>query len=252
MSADLTVVAVRYCADVPAMATFLEKLGLTPRLSSESGGFVTLNAGDGLVMLHSASEALSGMPAGSAELAFEAVDLDAAEQLLAPLEPVRWDESYGQHLGFRDPRGDGIWVIESQRDLYGYRAHDAAPNDLNLLAIRFTQDMAAEAQFYRQFGYEVRGPMSEHFTPLAGTGAAHGVIGLHPPNPALATGPQSPDNPVGPPAVITLSFETHEPLDDLQRRLNAVGIDARPMGGPAPHLCVDDPEGNEIELHIAP
>ena len=124
---DFTVVAVRYCADVPAVAAFYETLGLSRRISTPTDGFVTLVAGDGLVMLHSAGDAQTGVPAGLVELSLEVSDLDAAADRLTELglEPVRWDESYGQHLGIRDPHGDGIWINEVQRDLYGYREHDA-------------------------------------------------------------------------------------------------------------------------------
>jgi hypothetical protein len=252
MTATITVLAVRYCADVPGMTTFFETLGLTRVLSSEHGHWTQLRAGDGLVMLHAAGNAHTGMPVGTAELSFEVDDLAAAEAVLAPLDPISWDESYGRHLGIRDPHGDGIWINERQHDLYGFRRHEGGRNDLNLLAVRFSEDFAADAAFYAQLGYEARPSATDDFSPLEGRGAAHGVVGLHPPNPGWRSGPNSPDNPVSPPAVISLSFETHENQAALLARLLAAGVTAEPVGGPAPHVHVTDPEGADIEIHIAP
>ena len=248
----ITVLGVRYCADVPAMLGFFRTLGLTPMLASASGNWVQLRAGDGLVMLHAARDAHTHMPPGSAELSFEVDDLDAAADRLTPLDPIRWDESYGRHLGIRDPHGDGIWINERQHDLYGFRAYDEGGNDLNLLAVRFSDDFATDAAFYAGLGFRARAGANDDFSPLAGSGDAHGVVGLHPPNPAWRAGPMSPDNPMAPPAVISLSFETHENQAALLARLRAAGVSADPVGGPAPHVLVLDPEGAPIEIHIAP
>jgi hypothetical protein len=251
---DFTVLAVRYCADVPAVAAFYETLGLSRRVSTPTDGFVALVAGDGLVMLHSAGNAQTGVSAGLVELSLEVSDLDAAADRLIELglEPVRWDESYGQHLGIRDPHGDGIWINEVQRDLYGYREHHASPNDLNLLAIRYTDDFAADSAFYGPLGFASRTNASEHFTPLEGHPPAHGVIGLHPHGASTPSGPHAPDNPVAPPLLVEVSFETHEPLDRLADRLRALGITSQLEGGPAPNVRVTDPEEVEVEIHIAP
>jgi hypothetical protein len=251
---DFTVLAVRYCADVPLIAAFFETIGLTRRISTRGDGFVELVAGDGVLMLHSAGNALTAMPPGSAELSLEVTDLDATADYLAALglDPVRWDESYGEHLGIRDPHGEGIWITEVQRDLYGYQAHDVRPNDLNLMAIRYSTDFAVDAAFFDPLGFRARPSASGHFTPLEGAAPARGVIGLHPPAGDTKPTPLSPDNPVAPPLSIELSFETREPLADLEARLGALGIDARFEDGPAPDVRVIDPEGVESEIHIRP
>lgn len=250
---NFTVTAVRYCADVPTVATFFETIGLTRRISSRTEGFVELVAGDGVLMLHAAGNAQSAMPPGSAELSFEVADLDETAGYLTGLglDPVRWDESYGEHLGIRDPRGEGIWITEVQRDLYGYRAHRATPNDLNLMAIRYSTDFGTDAAFYGQLGFDARPGASEHFTPLEGE-PPRGVLGLHPPTAEIDPRPLSTDNPMAPPLSVDLSFETHEPLLDLEARLHALGIGARFVDGPAPNVRVVDPEGVESEIHIRP
>ncbi len=251
---DFTVLAVRYCADVPATAAFYETLGLTRRVSTPGDTFVSLLAGDGLLMLHPAGSADTGVAPGLAELSLEVSDLDGTAAALrdAGIHAVRWDESYGRHLGIRDPRGDGIWINEVQRDLYGYRGHDAAPNDMNLLAVRFSADFAADAAFYAGLGFAARPGASEHWTPLEARPPARGVIGLHPPGGELPAGPHSPDNPVAPPALVDVSLETHEPLDAVRARLQRAGLAAGLEGGPAPNVQVRDPEGVAVEIHVRP
>jgi catechol 2,3-dioxygenase-like lactoylglutathione lyase family enzyme len=251
---DFTVLAVRYCTDVPATVAFYETLGLTRRVSTAGDGFVSLIAGDGLLMLHPAATAITGVAPGWAALSLEVSHLDAAADALqaAGIDAVRWDESYGRHLGIRDPRGDGIWITETQHDLYGYRGHAAAANDMNLLAVRFSTDFAADAAFFSRFGFAPRPGASEHWTALEGLAPARGVIGLHPPGDALPAGPLAPDDPVAPAALVDVSFETHEPLDAVQARLSAAGIDTEFEAGPAPNVAVRDPEGSIVEIHIRP
>ena len=248
----MRVVAVRYTDDVARLAGFLETLGLSRRTTAHSGGFVDLLAGRGIVMVHAAASSNSHVPAGGAELCLETDDLDlaAAELAAAGIEAVRWDESYGEHLGIRDPRGDGIWVNAAMTDFYGYDRHDPRPNDLALVAIRFSSDFAADAGFYAGLGFATRAGSNEHWTSLASPG---GVIGLHPPAGTVPQGPVSADNPAAPPALATLSFETHEPLAELRDRLQAKGIAATlTPEGPAPRVTVVDPDGVEIEIHVAP
>jgi hypothetical protein len=139
------------------------------------------------------------------------------------------------------------------RDLYGYRKHEPRPNDMNLIAVRFSETFALDTAFYARLGFSPRPAASQHWTALELVGTGAGVIGLHPPNGALPVGPHSPENPAAPPALIDLSFETHEPLADLVRRLSATGLPAELVGdGPAPHVDVTDPEGVQIQIHVAP
>ena len=252
---DFTVVAVRYSDDVPRMARFLDAVGLSRRISSSDERFVDFVAGNALVMLHNAADGFTHIAAGGTELAVEVSDLDATVAFLRRqgFDPLEWDESYGRHAAIRDPRGDGIWITERMRDLYGYRREEPQPNDVNLVAVRFSATFAADSAFFARLGFSPRPGASKHWTALELGGTGAGVIGLHPADGALPVGPYSPDNPAAPPALIDLGFETHEPLVDLAARLRSSGLPADLVGdGPAPHVDVTDSEGLRIQIHVAP
>jgi hypothetical protein len=252
---DFTAVAVRYSDDVPRMARFLDALGLSRRISSADDRFVDFVAGNALVMLHNAADGFTHIEPGGTELSVEVSDLDETVTFLRRqgFDPLEWDESYGRHAAIRDPRGDGIWITERMRDLYGYRRNEPRPNDMNLVAVRFSQTFAADTAFFARLGFAPRPGASEHWAALELVGTGAGVIGLHPPDRALPHGPHSPDNPAAPPALIDMSFETHEPLVDLAGRLRAPGLPAELVDdGPAPHVAVTDPEGVQIQIHVAP
>lgn len=251
---DFTVVAVRYCSDVPTMARFLETLGPSTRISNDDGTVAEMVAGHALVMLRPAAEGRSHVGPGGTELSIEVSDLDQTIAFLRRqrLDPLEWDGPDGRHAAIRDPRGDGIRITERMRDSDGYRQHDPRPNDMNLIAIRFSERFTADTAFYAQLGFAPRPGASPHWTFLELLGSGAGVIGLHPPNGELAHGPYSPDNPAAPPALVDLGFETHEPLPDLRARLTGAGVDGETVGGPAPYVEVTDPEGIRIQIHIAP
>jgi hypothetical protein len=252
---DFTVVAVRYSDDVPRMARFLDAIGLSRRISSTDDRFVDFVAGNALVMLHDAADGFTHVASGGTELCGEVSDLDETVAFLRRqgFDPLEWDESYGRHAAIRDPRGDGIWITERMRDFYGYQRHDPQPNDMNLVAVRFSATFAADTAFFARLGFSPRPGATEHWTALELVGTGAGVIGLHPAAGPLPVGPHSPDNPAAPPALIDLGFETHEPLIDLTARLRSTGLPAElVVGGPAPHVDVIDPEGLQIQIHDAP
>ena len=61
-----------------------------------------------MLIVHAASSSTNHVPPGGAELSFETDDLDSTASHLAgadPVisEPIRWDESCGEHLAIRDP-----------------------------------------------------------------------------------------------------------------------------------------------------
>ena len=253
---DFTVVAVRYSDDVARMARFLDTLGLGRRISSADERFVDFVAGSALVMLHTAADALTHIASGGTELSVEVSSLDDTVSFLRRLgfDPLEWDESYGRHAAIRDAHGDGIWINERMRDLYGYHDHKPEANDMNLIAVRFSETFAADAAFYARLGFAARPGANELWTALELVGTGAGVIGLHPTDGGtLPAGPHSPDNPAAPPALVELSFETHEPLTELVARLDSAGLGSELVAdGQAPHVVVSDPEGIEIQIHVAP
>jgi hypothetical protein len=251
---DFTVAAVRHSSDVPAMAQFLQALGLSRRTSTSDDGFVDLVAGNALVLLHAADTGQTHIAPGGTELAIEVSDLDETVTFLRRhgFDPLEWDESYGRHAAIRDPRGDGIWITERMRDFYGYRHHDPHPNDMNLIAVRLSATCAADAAFFARLGFAARPGASAHWTALELVGTGAGVIGLHRPEGNPPVGPSSPDNPAAPPALVELGFETHESLIGLRDRLAVAGVASDVVDGPAAHVEVTDPDGMPIQVHVAP
>ncbi|MET9272607.1 VOC family protein [Kribbella sp. NPDC003557] len=122
----------RFTTDVEAMRAFLETLGLRSRIESERGGWVDMLAGSGMVALHDAASSSTGGRPGQTTLSFEA---DKIDELKGRLEQVGFvdatvfDEAYGRVLSVTAPDGVVIWVDERTDDLYGYRLHDARPDE---------------------------------------------------------------------------------------------------------------------------
>jgi hypothetical protein len=128
---DILIRPLRFTADVPAMRTFLETLGLRSRIESERGGWVDMIGGWGMVALHDSAHTASGAQAGETTLSFEADDIDELKDRLIAAgyqDATIWDEAYGRVLSVT-PSGDvQIWFDERTKDLYGYKLHDAHPD----------------------------------------------------------------------------------------------------------------------------
>ena len=121
----------RFTADVEAMRTFLETLGLRSRIESERGGWVDMLAGRGMVALHDAASSSTGGRPGQTTLSFEADAIDELEDRLEQVgfvDATVFDEAYGRVLSVTAPDGVVIWVDERSDDLYGYKLHDAHPD----------------------------------------------------------------------------------------------------------------------------
>jgi hypothetical protein len=122
----------RFTADVEAMRAFLERLGLRSRIESERGGWVDMLTGRGMVALHDAASSSTGGQPGQTTLSFEADKLDELKDRLEQVgfvDATVFDEAYGRVLSVSGPEGVVIWVDERSDDLYGYKLHDAAPDD---------------------------------------------------------------------------------------------------------------------------
>jgi hypothetical protein len=122
----------RFTDDVDAMRRFLEGLGLRSRIESERGGWVDMLAGRGMVALHDAASSSTGGQAGQTSLSFEAEKIDELVERLEHAgfgDATSFDEAYGRVLSVTGPDGVVIWVDERAEDMYGYKVHDADPDE---------------------------------------------------------------------------------------------------------------------------
>jgi hypothetical protein len=129
---EVVIRPLRFTADVDAMRAFLETLGLRSRIESERGGWVDMPAGRGMVALHDAASSATGGQPGQTNLSFEADKIDELKDRLEYAgfsDATVFDEAYGRVLSVTAPDGVVIWVDERSEDLYGYKVHDARPDD---------------------------------------------------------------------------------------------------------------------------
>jgi hypothetical protein len=122
----------RFTADVQAMRKFLETLGLRSRVESERGGWVDMVAGQGMAALHDSAISNTGGRSGETRLSFEADDIDELAQRLQEAgydDATVWDEAYGRVLSVTGPGNTTIQVDQRSDDLYGYKLHDARPDE---------------------------------------------------------------------------------------------------------------------------
>lgn len=107
-----------YTPDVAGAAAVLSRIGLEPRISSDTATWIDLVApGGGLAAAHAAEEP-------SVQVSFEHPDVGALGRRArtAGLDATVVDESYGQSLRIPDPDDpvSEVWVNQTQTDLYGY------------------------------------------------------------------------------------------------------------------------------------
>ncbi|NIK60321.1 VOC family protein [Kribbella shirazensis] len=129
---DVVIRPLRFTADVEAMRAFLETLGLRSRIESERGGWVDMVTGDGMVALHDAASSSTGGQPGQTSLSFEADKLDEVKDRLEQAgftDATVFDEAYGRVLSVTGPDDVVIWIDERTEDLYGYKLHDANPDE---------------------------------------------------------------------------------------------------------------------------
>ncbi|TCO51760.1 hypothetical protein EV646_101754 [Kribbella antiqua] len=148
----------RFTDDTAAMRSFLETLGLRPRITSESGVWVELVAGSGMIALHDAERSDSKAPHGQTNLAFEAEDVDALKETLESAgydDATVFDEAFGRVLSLTGPDGQKIWIDERSKDLYGYQSHDSQPDQRWSVTPQLTViDQAAWERFLETLGVE--------------------------------------------------------------------------------------------------
>jgi PAS domain-containing protein len=204
----------RFTADVGAMRAFLETLGLRSRIESERGGWVDMLTGGGMVALHDASSSSTGGQPGQTTLSFEADRIDELRDRLEQVgfvDATVFDEAYGRVLSVTGPDAVVIWVDERSEDMYGYKVHDARPDDRWSVTPYLT---GAEEPAWNRFfeGIGVQTPV--RFGPADGTFA------------------------------VRLDLSTTEDLDDVQRRLDAYQVTRTATG-----VEIVDPDGQLVVVH---
>ena len=248
--AGVVVRPVRFTDDVAAMRSFLEALGLAPRVESDRGGWVDMVAGAGMVAVHEAATSDTGGVPGQTRLSFEADDHDLLADRLGRYgfsEVAVHDENYGRVLVVTDPVGDDLLVDERSEDLYGYRLHelDRADRALSVLPVRFTEQPSPYAASLAAFG--LTGEADGDGALFAAGGGDHGYVGVQPEpvdGPALIAGP----------GACRLDFRAAADLAQVADRLRVAGHGELTLTttGSGTVLDVTDPDGQLVRVHQAP
>lgn len=213
---DVVIRPLRFTNDVQAMRSFLETLGLRSRIESESGVWVDMVAGRGMIALHDAARSDTGGVPGQTRLAFEADEIDELRDRLdiAGFEEASvFDEAFGRVLTAKAPDGSRLWIDERSADLYGYKLHDAHPD------ARWS------------------------VTPLLGVADQAGwervLDALGGDNPELVSFRRAAE------LDVRIELTTTESLDDVAQRLAAAGYQTEPATG---GLSVVDPDGQTVRV----
>lgn len=235
----LTVAAIRYTDNLPAMRGFLEVLGLSPVVVS--AGWIDLHAGAGRVWLHAASNADSPSAPGQTNLCFESTDLRA---LAEHLGTTYVDETFGTSLMITDPLGDEVQINSVHTDTYGYETRSPHPDGAtSVVAVRFTDPAGPYVRFLETLGLRPsNGAAGVGYAPFSvGTGS----VGLHVPDGRMLTGTSG--------ALVSLSLTTAHDLESVAKTLQDHGhADARVVQTATLRLIqVTDPDGQPIEIHSA-
>lgn len=243
-----TVFPLRFSLDPPAMAAFLQTLGLSQIIGQPQGSYAVMAAASGRVQLH----ADSGPRAGRTDFGFEVADARAAADRLRELglDVTVWDEAYGQHVGIRDYRGGGVTLSEEMTDAYGYQrtAQPRDPADIDVTAVYYTVAFGAARSWFERFGFRSEHPEAIAYDPLR-AGERAGVIGLHAVDTDPPLGSADADDPMAPSAAaIHLGFETGQGLPALTERLRQAGYSDARIAEDSSHLTVTDPDGCSIEV----
>ncbi|WP_040162842.1 glyoxalase/bleomycin resistance/dioxygenase family protein [Microbacterium gorillae] len=243
----LTVQAIRFTTDVPAMRTFLERLGLVAVITAsdpetDADTWAVMRSGSGDVLLHALATATSPAVAGQTELSLETDDLDALADRFG-LTPI--DESYGRMVQLTDPLGDEVWVNGAQTDFYGYATADASPDPaVSVAPVRFTDPSGAYGAFLERLGMTAAEGGDEWFRSFR---ADRGSVGLHVARPGEFEQFLRGDHG----ARVHLTLSTTQDLHALADRLRADGIDVRVDESFGTMLELTDPDGCPLQIHPA-
>jgi hypothetical protein len=220
MSNQVVLRPLRFTADVPAMRRFLETLGLKSRVESEHGGWVDMVAGRGMVALHDSASSATGAKSGETGLSFEADDIEELKERLQAAgypDATVWDEAYGRVLSVTAPVDAVIWVDQRNDDLYGYKLHDAKPDE------RWSVTPTLQVSDRDTW---------QHFLETLG-GDSTQLVSFGPPAAEL---------------VVQLGLSTTESLAEVEQRLAQAGYLPTAIGS---GLTVEDPDGQLVTVKRA-
>ncbi len=208
----VTVRPIRFTDHVEQMRSFLQVLGLRPRIESLGAGWVDLVGETGLVAVHEAATSDGGHPGGTTLLSFECADAEALADRLRRRgfdDATVVDDAYGRALHVTDPDGALVVADQVQDDLYGYRAvQTAGRSPIVVSPVQFTTEIARQATFLTVLGLRALAGASSSWQQWTG----NGTIGLH-----ADEAPRT-----------ILSFQTRNALTELVSRLIGAGFaDAR-------------------------
>ena len=233
----MTVQAIRFSDDVPAMQRFLETLGLAASVTSDE--WAVMESGSGQVLLHGTANATSGAQSGWTQLTLETDDLDsvAAEFGVTPV-----DEAWGRSLFVTDPLGAEVTINETQTDHYGYQQHEAHPDPaVAVVPVRFTDPQGPYAQFLARLGLRAEGA-GDYVAFVADRGS----VGVHVDRPDDTARYAAP----GAGAQVHLTFTSSGDVEALAGTLRAAGYgDVRVDTTFGTMIEVIDPDGRPVQIH---
>ncbi|WP_018158164.1 hypothetical protein [Demetria terragena] len=246
MTSTLTLAAIRFTDDIPAMRRFLETVGLTAT-TSWGDGMDVLRAGAGEVWLHSAATSDLGAPVGCTQLTGLTSDPDDLHRALgaAGFQPTIVDETYGRVVEVVDPLGDRL-LFNGPGDGYGSSTQPGTPDHrIQVSLCRFTDPQGPYVAFAAALGLRPDGEPNEWYVPYS---AGAGVLGLHHGDDSMAM----PGRELG--GSIALGLTTSGSLEELQRQLTDSGYAPGEivMEDHDTRLETVDPDGQRLEIRSAP
>lgn len=236
-TSGLVVRPLRFTDHLEEMREFLVLLGLSPRVSSENGGWTDLVGAAGMTALHAASASMSAV-SGQTDLGFEVDDIDRLRRVLhaAGMDDVEVvDEAWGRVLRLTTPAGVSTWVDDFARDDYGYRRESPQPlHGVTATPVRITEPAGPYPDMLAALGLHRLDEGDDTWWRVWSAGGG-GLVALHPPTDEVVPGDTR------------LGFRTGEPLDSLAERLTAAGHGdvtvTDEFGG---ELTVVDPDGQRV------
>lgn len=246
MTTPLTLAAIRFSDDVPAMRRFLETLGLAT-VSTRGDGWAVLRAAAGEIWLHAARTSNEGTQSGVTELSGDVADLDAFAAHLKG-QGVAFsiiDEAYARTIEMIDPHGRTLALHDRDPEQYGYQQHPDTSDDRTMVSIcRFTDPRGSYVAFAETLGLKRAGEPNGWYVPYT---AGTGILGLHHDDGTTAL----PDDGTGP--IVSLGLTTTMPLQEVQNRLRDGGYDAGKVVTEdfGSRIETTDPDGQPLQIHAA-